>query len=657
MTNQETRNTESRVPTGRWSNRRGRRRASGSERIKAGSPSRTGSFRFETRSLPALTRCFAFSVAHPMRSILLSTLSFLLFAAFAASVSAQSVSLSTSTSSSTGGNGWGKGGKPKPTPTPTPAPFKDPIWTGANSSSWTDPNNWNPAGVPTSTSDVTFSGTPPNFPDQPSGTTTLHTISFSADAASFTGLNTSGEIFALQDSVTFTAFTHASSNLQTINQLDVYFASITANLNETINLSGTGGLTLSEGLRWGGGGLTTQRLVIQGPGPLIVNGTFEGGLNGSGAIGTQAHTIVLNGDATSGQTVTFNPTSGATWSRVNDITLGGRVTLNIANAAAVDAGTVTFASGANNSSLLVTGVTSGSTFSRNIGFAAASITGGTQTIGVSGVSAIFSGAISTAGTNNTVALSATATNTATFSGVISGARPITITGGGTVIVTVANTYTGTTAVNAGTLFMNGSLAAGSAVTVNNSGSVLGGTGTFNGSVSLASSGTILEAGTGSTGQTLTIKGALTQSTTDSIIELALGPTLIHSTLTLTSAGPSSFYSTQKFTFIDLGATTGTYDNIITGVTSDPGTGSWTITNSGYVGTFSYDSLNQTIDLNLSAVPEPSTWAAAALAFGVVGYSQRRRFTRLLKERKSSCRYWLSVNCYWEDTNNGITNNY
>src|SRR5207249_4387611 len=118
-------------------------------------------------------------------------------------------------------------------------------------------------------------------------------------------------------------------------------------------------------------------------------------------------------------------------------------------------------------------------------------------------------------------------------------------------------------------------------TVNNSGTVLGGTGTIGGGVTLASSGTILEAGTGSTGQTLTIKGALTQSTTGSIIELALGPTFTHSTLALTGAGPSSFYSTQKFTFIDLGATTGTYQNIITGVTSDPGVGSWTITNPGY----------------------------------------------------------------------------
>ena len=66
---------------------------------------------------------------------------------------------------------------------------------------------------------------------------------------------------------------------------------------------------------------------------------------------------------------------------------------------------------------------------------------------------------------------------------------------------------------------------------------------------------------------------------------------------------------------------------------DPGTAlnSWVIDNSGYVGTFSWDSTNGgEIDLTLTKVPEPGTWGAAALAFGVVGYSQRRRFLRLLK---------------------------
>ena len=90
---------------------------------------------------------------------------------------------------------------------------------------------------------------------------------------------------------------------------------------------------------------------------------------------------------------------------------------------------------------------------------------------------------------------------------------------------------------------------GGAVTVNFS-AILGGTGT-------------------TVSGTLTVNNSLTLNP-DSIIELALGPAGTHSTLART-AGTWSFQSAQMFTFIDLGATTGTYDNIITGLASDPGT--------------------------------------------------------------------------------------
>jgi len=226
---------------------------------------------------------------------------------------------------------------------------------------------------------------------------------------------------------------------------------------------------------------------------------------------------------------------------------------------------------------------------------------------------------------------------ATFSGVIQdggGHMGLTKTGTGTQILSGTNTYSLATTVNAGTLLVNNTTGSGtgsSAVTVNNSGSVLGGTGTISGSVSIASSGAILEGGTGTTGalQKLTISGALSMSS-GSIIELALGAGGAHSTLALTGATASSFATTQHFSFINLGATAGLYDNIITGVTSNPfPTDTFTIDNSGFIGTFSYDSLNQAIDLNLTAIPEPSTLCAAALAFAVVSYTQRKRFARLI----------------------------
>jgi hypothetical protein len=114
----------------------------------------------------------------------------------------------------------------------------------------------------------------------------------------------------------------------------------------------------------------------------------------------------------------------------------------------------------------------------------------------------------------------------------------------------------------------------------------------------------------------------------SIIQLALGASSAHSTLAI-SAGSISFQSLQKFNIIDLGVTNGsTFTGIITGIGSNPGTESgWAIANQGWMYNFSYDSANGgEIDLTVTALPEPSTWIAGALALGAVAYRQRRRFT-------------------------------
>ena len=66
---------------------------------------------------------------------------------------------------------------------------------------------------------------------------------------------------------------------------------------------------------------------------------------------------------------------------------------------------------------------------------------------------------------------------------------------------------------------------------------------------------------------------------------------------------------------------------------DPGTAlnSWVITNPGWAGSFSWDAANGgEIDLSLTAVPEPSTWIGAALAFAAIGFTQRGRLTKRLR---------------------------
>ena len=90
----------------------------------------------------------------------------------------------------------------------------------------------------------------------------------------------------------------------------------------------------------------------------------------------------------------------------------------------------------------------------------------------------------------------TQSNALTISAPISGAYSLNKVGSGTLTLSAANSYTGATAINAGILTLNGSLAAGSAVTVNSSGT-LAGTGTVNGTSTIY--GVVSPAGAGTVG--------------------------------------------------------------------------------------------------------------------------------------------------------------
>ncbi|MET3654908.1 beta strand repeat-containing protein, partial [Dyella japonica] len=124
-----------------------------------------------------------------------------------------------------------------------------------------------------------------------------------------------------------------------------------------------------------------------------------------------------------------------------------------------------------------------------------------QSLGGDGTATVALGAQTlTLGTNNGTG--------ATFAGVISGTGSLVKIGTGTQTLSGANTYTGTTTVSGGALYIDGNQSGATGLTSVASGATLGGSGTLGGDVNVASGATLAPGAPGSAPGTLTVNGHL-----------------------------------------------------------------------------------------------------------------------------------------------------
>jgi hypothetical protein len=176
------------------------------------------------------------------------------------------------------------------------------------------------------------------------------------------------------------------------------------------------------------------------------------------------------------------------------------------------------------------------------------------------------------------------------------------------------------------------------VTVNDSGTViggtlLGGTGTISGSVTV-DSGANLSPGT-SPGILNT--GSVTLNSGSNLLIDINGPTVGTQYDQLNVAGTVTLNSGNLVLTIGGTLTVGEQFTIINNDLSDFVAGIFaqgsSISSGGH--TFSIDYAggdgNDVVLTATAVVPEPSTWVAGALAVAFVAYTQRRRFTQLLRK--------------------------
>jgi autotransporter-associated beta strand protein len=276
-------------------------------------------------------------------------------------------------------------------------------WTkGAGTLLWTDAANWSPDGAPDATWDLTLGG--PGLADGAvmdiGGNQSVNILTFDG-AGTFTVGGASGTLSIVKGNVTRTA---ASSGVQTLAR------PVALGSSAVWDIGGAGQLAVSGIISGSGYGLEKR-----GAGTLALSGANTY----TGATTIKAGTVLVGADAPSAS-------AGALGNAASNILLG-------------DTG------GADDAALLIGGpYTVGRGIVVRAGSTGAATLGGTNVSGT----ATFSGGITLA---KDATLTAAAGGTVAFTGSFFGLGGLTKIGDGTVLLGAADSYSGATTVQAGTL--------------------------------------------------------------------------------------------------------------------------------------------------------------------------------------------------------------
>ena len=461
-------------------------------------------------------------------------------------------------------------------------------------------------------------------------------------------------------------------------------ANLTFNLSGQLNygnaISGNGSVTLSGSnpLAFTGANTYTGQTIINSSYIMIGNGAAPGSISSSSLVTGNGGGLYLNWASIYTFANTINGTlSSLTYGATGAVTLTGPNTFDGSiqvYAGSLSASSIGSWAASNNSSsnlgapttsangvihlgnaattgtLIYTGT--GETTNRQIGFNGGNSGGATIDQSGAGLLKFTAVPLNYVAGNKTLTLQGSTSGTGEISGGINqngSVISLTKAGNGTWTLSGTNNYTGATTVNGGTLLINGSTTASSAVAVN-SGGTLGGSGTVNGAVTVNSGGTlapgnspglltvgslVLSVGSATIFE---INGTSRGSTYDAINIVSGGALQFGGALTLsfgsalTNGDSLSLFSfnaghTSDFASVSsTGSYVGTWNQ---DVPSD----TWSYNNGTQVLTFS----ELTGGMTVGAYPEPSTWVLLTIGMLAVLVFHRRNQSRAFLIKKNPCK--------------------